>query len=67
MTQKEQVIEALEKCGGYATFSELNQKVDTSSWGTKTAAASIRRIVQQDSKLFYRIVPGQWGLVSMRK
>ena len=67
MTQKEQVIEALEKCGGYATFSELNQKVDTSSWGTKTAAASIRRIVQQDSKMFYRIVRGQWGLVSMRK
>ncbi len=67
MTQKEQVVEALERCGGYATFSELNQVIDTSSWGTKTAAASIRRIVQQDGKLFYRIVPGQWGLVSMRK
>lgn len=67
MTQKEQVVEALEKHGGYATFSELNHLVDTSSWRTRTAAASIRRIVQQDSKLFYRIVPGQWGLVSMRK
>ena len=66
MTQKERVVEALEKCGGYATFSELNQLVDSSDWGTKTPSASIRRIVQQDSKLFYRIVPGQWGLVSMR-
>lgn len=67
MTQKEQVIAALEKCGGFATFAELYRLVDTSRWGTKTAAATIRRIVQQDSKCFYRIVPGQWGLVSMRK
>jgi len=67
MTQKDQVVAALEQHGGYATFSELNRFVDTSSWGTNTAAASIRRIVQQDSKLFYRIMPGQWGLVSMRK
>ena len=67
MTQKEQVIAALEKCGGFATFAELYRLVDTSRWGTKTAAATIRRIVQQDVKCFYRIVPGQWGLVSMRK
>ena len=67
MTQKEQVIAALEKCGGFATFTELYRLVDTSRWGTRTAAATIRRIVQQDAKCFYRIVPGQWGLVSMRK
>ena len=67
MTQKEQVIEALEKCGGYATFSELNALVDTSRWGTKTPAATIRRIVQVNKTLFYRIMPGQWGLVSMRR
>ena len=67
MTQKEQVIAALEKCGGFATFAELYRLVDTSRGGTKTAAATIRRIVQQDAKCFYRIVPGQWGLVSMRK
>lgn len=67
MTQKEQVVEALTRCGGFATFSELNRLVDTSRWSTKTAAATIRRIVQQDAKVFYRIVPGQWGLVSMRK
>lgn len=67
MTQVEQVIGALEKCGGYATFSELNQYVDTSAWRTKTPAASIRGIVQTHPKLFYRIVPGQWGLVSMKR
>jgi len=66
-TQTENVIEALESCGGYATFSELNQKVDTSTWKTKTPAASIRNIVQTHPKAFYRIMPGQWGLVSMRK
>lgn len=67
MTQVEQVVGALEKCGGYATFSELNQHVDTSAWRTKTPAASIRGIVQTHPKLFYRIVPGQWGLVSMKR
>ena len=67
MTQVEQVVSALEGCGGYATFSELNQYVDTSTWGTKTPAASIRGIVQTHPKLFYRIVPGQWGLVSQRR
>ncbi len=67
MTQKEQVIEALAANGGYATFSELNRLVDTSDWRSKTPGASIRRIVQQDAKMFYRIMPGQWGLVSMRR
>lgn len=67
MTQVEQVVEALESCGGYATFSELNQHVDTSTWRTRTPAASIRGIVQTHPKLFYRIVPGQWGLVSQRR
>ena len=67
MTQVEQVVGALEECGGYATFSELNQHVDTSAWRTKTPAASIRGIVQTHPKLFYRIVPGQWGLVSQRR
>jgi hypothetical protein len=33
MTQREQVIEALQKCGGFATFAELYRKVDTSQWG----------------------------------
>lgn len=67
MTQKEQVIEALAANGGYATFSELNRLVDTSEWRSKTPGASIRRIVQQDAKMFYKIMPGQWGLVSMKR
>lgn len=67
MTQNEQVVEAMERCGGYATFTELNQCVDTSLWETMTPAATIRRIVQTHPKLFYRIVPGQWGLVSQRR
>ena len=66
MTQKEQVIEALVRNGGFATFSELNRLVDVSSWTTKTPAATIRRIVQQDASVFYRIMPGQWGLVAER-
>lgn len=67
MTQKEQVVEAMERCGGYATFTELNRLVDTSNWKTKTPAASIRGIVQTHPAEFYRIVPGQWGLVSMKR
>lgn len=67
MTQKEQVVIAFEQNGGYATFTELYRTVDTVNWGTKTPAASIRRIVQQNADLFYRIMPGQWGLVSKKK
>ena len=66
MSQKDQVIEALARNGGYATFSELNRIVDCSGWGTKTPFASIRRIVQTNPGDFYRIRPGQWGLVSKK-
>ena len=37
MTQKEYVIEAMRRNGGYATFQQLNQMVDFSTWKTKTA------------------------------
>lgn len=67
MSQKEQVVEALERNGGSATFSDLYRLVDTSAWKTKTPAASIRGIVQGYPDLFYKIMPGLWGLVSMRK
>lgn len=46
MSQKNDVIVAMEKNGGYATFQQLNKLVNTSSWKTKTPAASIRKIVQ---------------------
>lgn len=46
MSQKDNVIEAMRKNGGYATFQQLNQIVDFSTWKTKTPQASIRQIVQ---------------------
>lgn len=61
MTQKEAVVNAMEKNGGYATFQQLNDMIDVSVWKTKTPAASIRRIVQESSD-FFRIKPGLWAL-----
>lgn len=61
MTQKEQVIKAMEENGGYATLQHLNHFVDVSSWGTKTPDATIRRIVQK-SDVFFKIRPGLWAL-----
>lgn len=55
------VIEAMEKNGGYATFQQLNQIIDFSSWKTKTPYASVRRIVQNNDA-FFRIQPGLWAL-----
>ena len=65
MTQKEMVIQAMEKNGGYATFKQLNQTIDFSSWKTKTPDASVRQIVQIN-KEFFRIQPGLWALTSKR-
>ena len=65
MEQKEYVIEAMEKNGGYATFQKLNSSVDFSEWGTKTPYASIRRIVQTN-KEFFRIEAGLWGLTEQK-
>ena len=61
MTQKDYVIDAMLKNGGYATLRKLNGTVDFSTWGTKTPYASIRRIVQTN-KEFFRIESGLWGL-----
>lgn len=66
MEQKEYVIEAMEKNGGYATFQKLNSSVDFSEWGTKTPYASIRRIVQTN-KEFFRIEAGLWGLTEQKE
>lgn len=57
MTQKDQVVVAMEKNGGYATLQQLNRIIDTSSWGTKTPDATIRRIVQEN-KEFFKIKAG---------
>lgn len=61
MRQKDYVISAMRQNGGYATFQQLNQSIDFSSWGTKTPQASVRRIVQTN-KEFFRIAAGLWGL-----
>ena len=66
MEQKEYVIEAMQKNGGYATFQKLNSSVDFSEWGTKTPYASIRRIVQTN-KEFFRIEAGLWGLTEQKE
>lgn len=69
MRQHQAVIETIAKLGGIATLGQLNQevlKVDNCSWGTKTPFASIRRIVQTRPEI-YKIKPGLYGLVEMKK
>lgn len=61
MSQKDNVIEAMHRNGGYATFQQLNQLVDFSTWKTKTPQASIRQIVQIYDE-FFKIRPGLWAL-----
>ena len=56
-TQIDDIIEAMQKNGGYATLAYLNQNVDTSTWKTKTPFESIRCYLQRN-KDFFRIQPG---------
>ncbi len=66
MTQEQQVIETMRRLGGYATFRQLNETVDFSSWKTRTPQASVRRIVQNSNQIF-RIQPGLWALEESRE
>lgn len=66
MTQKQQVIETMKNNGGYATFQQLNQKIDFSNWKTKTPQASVRQIVQVNDE-FFRIKPGLWALTECKE
>lgn len=69
MKQYEAVELAIEKLGGIATLGQLNKevfKIENCVWNTKTPFASIRRIVQQDKKIF-KIKPGLYALESHRK
>ena len=69
MKQFEAVIEVLRQHQGVATLAELYRdvpKVPDCAWATKTPQASIRRIVQLCNDIF-KIKPGLYGLVSMRK
>ncbi len=69
MKQNEAVIETLKCLGGIATIGTLNQevfKIKDCEWRTKTPFASIRRILQVDKNI-YKIRPGLYGLVALRK
>src|SRR5437868_15530600 len=70
MKQHEAVVEAMLRNGGFATLGYLYQttlKIPDCRWGTKTPFASIRRIVQQHSDLFFKIRPGLWALTAQRE
>lgn len=69
MKQHEAVILTLEKLGGIATLGQLYQEVmniPDCKWGTKTPFASIRRIVQLQTKDIYKIKPGLYGLIKYK-
>ena len=55
MTQAQAVIETIEKLGGIATLTQINQKIfeiKDCNWGTKTPFASIRRIVRHTKGIY---------------
>jgi hypothetical protein len=63
LTQADQVAETLRSMGGYATLRDLYESVPYGSWGTRTPHATIRRILQNDTKKrFSKIRPGLWAL-----
>jgi hypothetical protein len=64
-TQAGDVERALVELGGYATLADLYKRIPIQNWGTKTPFATVRRILQMDSR-FFRIRPGLWGLTAQR-
>lgn len=65
-TQVDDIIETMQKNGGYATLAYLNQNVNTSTWKTKTPFASIRCFLQRREE-FFKIQPGLWALTDYRE
>lgn len=65
-TQVDDIIETMQKNGGYATLAYLNQNVDTSTWKTKTPFESIRCFLQRRDE-FFKIQPGLWALTDYRE
>lgn len=65
-TQVDDIIETMQKNGGYATLAYLNQNVDTSTWKTKTPFESIRCFLQRRDE-FFKIQPGLWALTDARE
>ena len=69
MTQAQAVIETINKLGGIATLSQINQKVfeiEDCVWGTKTPFASIRRIVRHTPDIFV-VRKGVYALEDFRE
>jgi len=64
--QHEQVMDIMERNGGFATLGFLYKNVDVSDWKTITPFKSINRIVQDD-RFFFRIKPGLWALKSHKE
>ena len=62
-----EVVEAMRKNGGSATFGHLYSSLDFSGWKTKTPEASVRRVVQTHPQLFKKILPGLWALEEFRE
>ncbi len=65
-TQVDDIIETMQKNGGYATLAYLNRNVDTSNWKTKTPFESIRCFLQRRDE-FFKIQPGLWALTDYRE
>ena len=65
-TQVDDIIEAMQKNGGFATLAYLNQNVNTSTWKTKTTFESIRCYLQRRDE-FFRIQPGLWALTDSKE
>lgn len=65
-TQVDDIIEAMQKNGGFATLAYLNQNVNTSTWKTKTPFESIRCYLQRRDE-FFRIQPGLWALTDSKE
>lgn len=70
MTQKQAVIETIRQLGGVASLTQIYHNIfniTDCTWNTKTPYASIRSIVQRAPKHIYKIKPGLYGLVDMKK
>jgi hypothetical protein len=64
MTQYEQIIDVLKKLGGKATVSEICERMEFSSWNTKTPKNSVSRYLscssqikqeKEDNKYYYML------------
>lgn len=70
MTQIQAIVETLKKLGGVATLTQINNHIfefNECEWKGKTPFATIRCYMQRKTELFYKIRPGMYGLVDMRK